>query len=29
MGKLEGYQMPPKYLGEEVIGEVNLLVTYV
>jgi hypothetical protein len=28
MGKLEGYQRPSKYLGEEVINEVNLLATY-
>jgi hypothetical protein len=24
----EGYQMPPKYMGEKVIDEINLLATY-
>jgi hypothetical protein len=27
-GEPKGYQMPPKYLGEEVIGEVNLFTSY-
>jgi hypothetical protein len=28
MGKLEGYQTPPKHMGEKVTGEVNFLATY-